>query len=83
MGFLYRAFTRDLFIIATGMDKKIALVTGASRGIGRAVAFALAGGGCHVLINFRSRQDKAQETSKLIVSSGGSSELCPFDVADA
>lgn len=65
------------------MDKKIALVTGASRGIGRAVATALAASGCHVLINYRSRQPDADETLTLIQRAGGSGELCPFDVADS
>ena len=65
------------------MDKKIALVTGASRGIGRAVAAALAATGCHVLINYRSRQPEAEATLALIQRAGGSAELCPFDVADA
>lgn len=64
------------------MDKKIALVTGASRGIGRAVAAALAASGCHVLINYRSRQPEAAETLALIQRAGGSGELYPFDVAD-
>jgi 3-oxoacyl-[acyl-carrier protein] reductase len=64
------------------MDKKIALVTGASRGIGRAVANALAANGCHVLINFRRSQNEAGETLQQIQQSGGSAELCPFDVAD-
>jgi 3-oxoacyl-[acyl-carrier protein] reductase len=62
--------------------KKVALITGASRGIGRAIAIALATTGCHVLINFRSRQTEAQETLAAIESLGGSGELCPFDVAD-
>lgn len=63
--------------------KKVALVTGASRGIGRAIALALATNGCHLLINYRSRRDEAQETLNLIESQGGTGELCPFDVADA
>ena len=65
------------------MDKRIALVTGASRGIGRAVAVALAQAGCHVLINFRSRQVDAAATLAAITQTGGSGELCPFNVADA
>ncbi|MCG3147551.1 MAG: 3-oxoacyl-[acyl-carrier-protein] reductase FabG [Verrucomicrobiae bacterium] len=65
------------------MVKKIALVTGASRGIGRACAVALAQNGCHVLINFRSRQTDAATTLALVEQAGGSGELCPFDVTDA
>jgi 3-oxoacyl-[acyl-carrier protein] reductase len=64
------------------MDKRIALVTGASRGIGRAVAAALATAGCHVLINFRSRQADAEETLAQVQQAGGSGELCPFDVSN-
>ena len=65
------------------MDKKIALVTGASRGIGRAISKSLAANGCHVLINFRRAEQQAQETLATIQRAGGSAELCPFDVADA
>jgi 3-oxoacyl-[acyl-carrier protein] reductase len=64
------------------MDKKIALVTGANRGIGRAVALALAGADCHVLINFRSGRHDAEQTLAVIKAAGGSGELCPFDVSD-
>jgi len=65
------------------MDKKIALVTGASRGIGRAVALALAAADCHVLINFKRRESDAAETLKSIQAAGGQAELCPFDVGNA
>jgi len=65
------------------MDGRIALVTGASRGIGRAVAVSLAAVGCHVLINYRSGQREAQETLALIERGGGKGDLRPFDVADA
>ena len=64
------------------MDKRVALVTGASRGLGRAVALSLAATGCHVLINYRHRQPDAAETLALIERNGGRGELRPFDVAD-
>src|SRR5258708_3529559 len=63
--------------------KKVALVTGASRGIGRAIALGLGAVGHHVLVNFRSRRSDAEETLALIQRDGGSGDLCPFDVADA
>jgi len=63
-------------------EKEIALVTGASRGIGRAIAVALAESGRHVVINFRSRTEAAQETLRQAEAVGGSGELAPFDVTD-
>jgi len=61
---------------------KYALVTGGSRGIGRAVALALARQGTPVIINYRSNEEAARQTARLITGQGGTAELLPFDVAD-
>jgi 3-oxoacyl-[acyl-carrier protein] reductase len=63
-------------------DKKAALVTGGSRGIGRAISQRLARDGFHVIINFRSNEKEAEETHNAIIEAGGSCELYPFDVTD-
>jgi 3-oxoacyl-[acyl-carrier protein] reductase len=60
----------------------LALVTGASRGIGRAIALELTKTGLHVAINYKSNAEAAHQTLALIQEGGGSGELCPFDVAD-
>ena len=60
-----------------------ALVTGGSRGIGRAVCQKLAAMGFPVLINYQSNRDAALETQKLIEEAGGTAELMPFDVCDS
>lgn len=61
---------------------KYALVTGGSRGIGRAVCLQLARMGYPVLINYVSNQAAAQETLAQVQALGGTAELLPFDVAD-
>ena len=60
---------------------RYALVTGASRGIGRAIAIELAKDGCHVIINYKNNDEAAQQTLHLIESVGGQAELLPFDVS--
>ena len=60
---------------------KYALVTGGSRGLGKAVCIKLAGMGYPVLINYKSNSEAAQETKCLIEEAGGQAELLPFDVS--
>ena len=60
---------------------KYALVTGGSRGLGRAVCIKLAAQGYPVLINYKSNSEAAQETKRLIEEAGGQAELMPFDVS--
>ena len=64
-------------------QNQVALVTGASRGLGRAIAVALAKGGRHVLVNFRANRTAAEESLRRIKEAGGTGELVRFDVADA
>ncbi len=62
---------------------KYALVTGASRGIGRATSVALARRGYHILVNYVSKAGAAEETLRLVREQGQDGELLPFDVGDA
>ena len=63
--------------------KKVALVTGGSRGIGRAVCVALASAGHDVVVNFRSGSDAASETVKLCQAVGGNATELQFDTSDS
>ncbi len=60
-----------------------ALVTGGSRGIGRAVAVKLAQMGYHVVINYMSNDAEAEKTLALIREAGSDGELLKFDVSNA
>jgi 3-oxoacyl-[acyl-carrier protein] reductase len=61
---------------------KCALVTGGSRGIGKAICLRLAEQGYYVLINYLSNEEAASDTLAGIRKGGGDGELMPFDVAD-
>lgn len=64
------------------MADRIALVTGASGGIGRAIALALAETGAYVYVNYNGSRGKAEETLRLIEEKGGQGEICKFNVGD-
>ena len=65
-----------------GTDRKIALVTGAARGIGRAIALELASQGADVVVNYRSRPDAAEDVAEQIRSMGRGALVIKADVAD-
>ncbi len=64
------------------LSGKIALVTGASRGIGRAISMRLAAMGAKVHVNYVAGAAAAEETVELIRGQGGVAEPCGFDVSD-
>jgi 3-oxoacyl-[acyl-carrier protein] reductase len=66
----------------TNLQGQIALVTGASRGIGRAIALALGQAGAHVVINYKGNQAAAEETLSLLRAANGNGELSVFDIAE-
>src|SRR5699024_2211395 len=61
---------------------KTAVVTGASRGIGRAIALELASKGVRVVINYNGSSDRAKEVQKEIQENGGQAEVRQWNVAD-
>ena len=63
------------------LEDQVALVTGASRGIGRAIGFALGQAGAYVIVNYRGNRDAADEALAAIIAAGGRGELCQFDIA--
>ena len=64
------------------VDGRTALITGGSRGIGRAVAIELAREGARVAINFSSNEAKAQETADEITAAGGTCILAKANIGD-
>jgi len=64
------------------LDGKIALVTGASRGIGRAIALRLAEAGATVVVNYAGNVKAAQEVESMIVDAGGKAMLIQADIAN-
>jgi 3-oxoacyl-[acyl-carrier protein] reductase len=60
---------------------KCSLVTGGSRGIGRAICIKMAEMGYYVLVNYKTNKEEANKTLELIKQNGGDGELLPFDVS--
>ena len=61
---------------------KCALVTGGSRGIGKAICVKLAAMGYYIIVNYKSNEDAANQTLTSLKASGSDGELLKFDVAD-
>ena len=61
---------------------KCALITGGSRGIGRAICIKMAALGYYILINYKSNTAEAEKTLELVEEAGSNGELLQFDVAD-
>lgn len=65
------------------LSDRIALVTGGSRGIGRAICLSLARKGAYVIVNYSSSAQSAEETLKLCKELGGNGEIVKFSVAES
>lgn len=65
------------------LEGRIALVTGASRGIGRAIAIALGARGAKVIVNYAGQEAAANESAAAVVAAGGTAVVKRFDVADS
>ena len=63
-------------------EKKIAVVTGGARGIGKAIALELAKAGNLVVINYNGSEEKARETKAEIETAGGQADILQCNVAD-
>ena len=64
------------------LDKKVALVTGASRGIGAAIAKKLAGQGIFVIVNYNGSKERADGVVDEIKAAGGDAVALKCDVSD-
>ena len=64
------------------LQGKIAVITGASRGIGKAIAERFASAGAFVIINYNGSKEDAQEVKREILEHGGNAEIMQCNVAD-
>jgi 3-oxoacyl-[acyl-carrier protein] reductase len=70
-------------IVDKALAGRVALVTGGSRGIGRAIAIALGKRGAKVIVNYASKEDAARETAAAVEAAGGQAAVAGFDVANS
>lgn len=63
-------------------NKRVAIITGAAKGIGRAIAVELAGAGYYIVINYLSDQAGAEQTLAMVEEAGSQGEIYGFDVRD-
>lgn len=66
--------------MTTENAQQVAIVTGGSGGIGRAVCVELAKTGCHLVVNYMRNKEGAELTLAQVLAAGGSGEICQFDV---
>lgn len=66
----------------TGLTGRVAIVTGASRGIGRAIATGLAAAGATVMVGYRTDPEAARQVAASVVARGGRAEAAQLDVTD-
>ncbi len=66
----------------TKPEGKVAIVTGASKGIGRAICLELARNGYHIVVNYRSDEKGAIETQAMVRQEGGDGDIMQFDVSN-